>query len=165
MFPTSSTIPDTFEEYVDRFMGGDDPTARQRLLDEHGDDVREMFARERLAQQLHPAPADMPPCPSWCATPAEKHDYESIDDLDAEAGMVTLSRFHVSAEHYEDDRPGYISQEEELRDGRVTLLPPVISLSLSGAMGVEDVSAAEARARASAMLKLADRLDAITASQ
>jgi hypothetical protein len=150
MFPTSSTIPPTFEQYVDRFG------IPEGTLAEHGDEIREMYDRERLAQQLHPAPADMPPCPPWC-TFEPGHTYDSIDDLDVEAGMVTLVRAH-STEHIDRGSGGSLSQDESLRDGQVTLAEPVI---LTGP-NLDSVTAAEARQRAAELLNLADRLDRIT---
>lgn len=155
---TTSAIPATFEEYVDRISGGD-AEARQRVLDEHGADVREMFDREHLGARTHPEPGEMPPCPSWCTFPAG-HGYESVDDLDLAAGLVTLMRFHTT-EHNSSD--AYLSQEEELRDGKVTLHDVMICVSSGDLGGVEEVTAAEARRRAAEMLAAVERLEHIGA--
>jgi hypothetical protein len=149
MFPTSSTVPPTFEEYVARFIGA----GAESVLAEHGEEIHEMYDSEWLGQQLHPAPADMPPCPPWC-TLEPGHTYDSILDLDVEAGMVTLLRSHEN----HTDAGGCLSQDESLRDGQVTFADPVI---LTG-RDLESITAAEARQRAAELLNLADRLERIT---
>jgi hypothetical protein len=150
MNATDSTFPPTFEEYLARWVN------HGIGVEDHLDEIREMFDRERLAVQLHPAPADMPPCPSWCTFPPG-HGYDSLDDFDVQAGMVTLLRAHTS-EHGDLDAGGCVSQDESLRDGQVTLAEPVI---LTGP-NLDSITAAEARQRAAELLNLADRLDRIT---
>ena len=83
----SHKIPDTFDAYVDRYVDGDD-VYRQRLLAEHGAELREQHGRELLHQRVHPAPADMPPCPAWC-TFEPGHGYDSSTDYDLDAGTIT----------------------------------------------------------------------------
>ena len=153
------TIPSTFEEYVGLYVGGDSE-ARQRLMEERGADLREMFDRESLGARTHPAPGEMPPCPSWCSWPAG-HGYESTDDLDLAAGLVTLMRFHTT-EHNGSD-VAYLSQEETLRGGKVTLHDVMVCVRSGDLAGVEEVTAAEARRRAAEMLAVVELLERIQA--
>jgi hypothetical protein len=149
MNATESTFPATFEEYLARWVD------HGIGVEDHLDEIRGMYDRERLAHLLHPQLDDMPPCPPWC-TFAPGHPYDSIDNVDVQAGMVTLLRAH-STEHTDGALGGCLSQDESLRGGRVTLAEPVV---ITGP-DLESITAAEARRRAADLLNLADRLDKI----
>jgi hypothetical protein len=104
-------------------------------------------------------PKVTPPCPSWCrsveiygarqlATYDHPHGYDSLSDDE-----TTFFRFHVSSnEHY------YVAQEEQNREGVITLGP----LHLGGGPE-EEMTAAQARAKAAELLAAADMLDEVTA--
>jgi hypothetical protein len=150
MFPTSSTFPATFEQYLARWVD------HGIGVEGHLDEIREMYDQERLAAQMHPQVDDMPPCPGWCALDYG-HRYESILNADSDAGMVTLERFHTT-ENLCADSYGSVGQEEHLRDGRVSYGP----LHIVAGRDLEEITGEEARLRAAELVKLADRLDEIS---
>ncbi len=150
MNATDSTFPPTFDEYLARWVN------HGIGVDEHLEEIREMYDRERLADLLHPQVDDMPPCPAWCALDYG-HRYESILDLDSAAGMVTLERCHTT-ENLCVDSFGSVGQEEHLRDGRVSYGP----LHIVAGRDLEEITAEEARRQAAELVKLADRLDEIS---
>jgi hypothetical protein len=150
MNATDSTFPSTFEEYLARWVD------HGIGVEDHLDEIREMYDRERLAFQAHPQLDDMPPCPAWCALDYG-HRYESIVNDDSAPGTVTLQRFHTTASPSVGTF-GSVGQEEYLRDGRVSYGP----LHIVAGGDLEEIAAEEARRRAYELVKLADLLDEIT---
>lgn len=145
-----STIPDTFEAWIDSLA------IPKATVVEHLDHFREEYRTTRLAQQHHPLRGDMPPCPSWCRY-ERGHRYETVMDIDVEGGTLTLERFHESAPTGEGDASGFVSVEEFLRDRKVSYGPHLIVFGGD----LENMSSAEARERAATLLALADQLDRV----
>lgn len=106
--------------------------------------------RERDAIHEENEPTVTSPCPPWCQY-STGHRYDSVlaDDL-------TYTRYHASIA--DESALARVMQEERNRGGQVSLLPAFVDVI--GGDG-EELAAAVARERATAMLRAADDLDQI----
>ncbi|MDP9118113.1 MAG: hypothetical protein M3O28_12810 [Actinomycetota bacterium] len=106
-------------------------------------------------------PTDGPPCPDWCRHaedyPTLVHGYDSaVDPWDE---PITFMRFHTL-----DIGPGvHVSQEEFTRGGAVSFGPAHVFMADAG--DCEEMTSAQARARAEVLVAAADRLDEIAGVQ
>lgn len=137
MFPITSTIPDTFEQFVEQ----------HNLPADHGnlEGWRRVYEQQKIVETN--APTVIPPCPWWCKDPAG-HDYTSTDGWDDD---LTFQRFHSHP-------VGQLSVDtiEHNVAGVVTLDPAGVYVDERG-----DNDAAHCRALAADLLAAADLLDRI----
>lgn len=142
MFPTSTTVPTTF----DAFMAENNLAAADPNLG----GWRRIWETDQLVA-AH-APTVIPPCPAGCTQPAG-HDYPSTDGW---ADDLTFQRQHVAFAGAVAD----VSATEHNHYGTVTLDEPEVFLSMrDDAQSVEKV-----RALAAELLEAAEVLDRIAAS-
>lgn len=107
-----------------------------------------------LAVRKHCVPIPTPaPCPQWCGLPPS-HPYDALDVLDQPKRVhrIVLDE-QVFPEHYLVIEASEFAQH----DGTVELLPPDVVIQLSA-----DLTAAEARMAAAALLNAADKLDGLS---
>ncbi len=118
----------------------------------HLDDLRREFEQDRRLRALTPA---VPGCPSWC-TDTPGHGYDSVDDRDLPD--PTFIRSHIDDK---TSKVGAVTQMERACRGVVTLLPAELAV-WDDDPNSPPLTAHAARARAEALLRLADRLDELS---
>ena len=140
MFPTSTVVPSTFED----FMAAND------LAHDHPNlEGWKKVWRNELEVEAS-TPAVVPPCPSWC-TLAAGHGYTSYD-VGADLPMTHI-RHHIglASEHVQ------VAETERNTDGAVTVDAPTAFVNIE-----DDLDAAAVRAFAADLLAAAEELDRIT---